>query len=419
MADTQGDDRRNVPFTAPWAENVRHRTDPNRVTAAPSPQLPVAPSTFVPPAPMPSGDHSYYDVPMLKRPLWKWEIACYFFLGGMSSGAYVLSRLAERHGGKDGPYRDVTRIGTYLALASFVPCPPLLIHDLGDPKRFHHMLRVFKPSTPMSFGTWSIVGYSGMAAAAALREYMKDNVWRNADPPTPLLRMADKALLLVHDAAGIPFAILVAGYTGVLLSCTANPLWCKNPWLGPLFSASAIATGAQAIGLALDCTRKGQSSSSHEALRTIDTIAHVVGGACLAGFMNRAGEGAKPLRTGGQAKNHKLTIGAMLAAEALKLLPATRRRGPRGRGLRVLSNLLGLGAGFALRWSIVHGGREAADDPHLSRLVGDPNYQQKQDRSRLGTSVGKTSAPRGRQLRAPQEEFIPTRGAHASSVIPR
>jgi formate-dependent nitrite reductase membrane component NrfD len=414
-----GDDRRDVPFDAPWANNMRHRPDPNRVTVAPSQELPVAPSALAPPQVMPSsGDHSYYDVPMLKRPLWKWEIAWYFFLGGVSSGAYVLSRLAERHGGEDERYRDVTRIGTYLALASFLPCPPLLIHDLGDPKRFHHMLRMFKPSTPMNFGTWSIVGYSGMAAAAALREYMKDNVWRDGEPPTRLLRMADKALLLVHDAAGIPFAILVAGYTGVLLSCTANPLWCKNPWLGPLFSASAVATGAQAIGLALDCTRRGQTSSSHEALRTIDTIAHVVGGACMRGFMNSAGEAAKPLRTGGQAKNHKLTIGAMLAAEALKLLPTTRQRGPRGRGLRMLSNLLGLAGGFALRWSIVHGGREAADDPHLSRLVSDPNYQQKQDRSRLGTSVGTRSA-RGGQPRAPQEEFIPTRGAHASSVIPR
>ena len=36
----------------------------------------------------------------------------------------------------------------------------LLVLDLGDPLRFHHMLRVFKPSSPMSLGTWSLTIYS-------------------------------------------------------------------------------------------------------------------------------------------------------------------------------------------------------------------------------------------------------------------
>src|SRR5437870_13794814 len=91
---------------------------------------------------------SYYDIALLQAPVWKWEIASYFFFGGVSSGAYLISRLAERFGG--GRYRDVARVGSYVALASFLPCPPLLIHDLGDPKRFHHMLRVWKPSSPMN-----------------------------------------------------------------------------------------------------------------------------------------------------------------------------------------------------------------------------------------------------------------------------
>ena len=36
----------------------------------------------------------------------------------------------------------------------------MLVLDLGDPLRFHHMLRVFKPSSPMSLGTWSLAAYS-------------------------------------------------------------------------------------------------------------------------------------------------------------------------------------------------------------------------------------------------------------------
>src|SRR5690348_12079959 len=111
---------------------------------------------------------SYYDVPMLKQPVWKWQIATYFYLGGLSAGAYVLSRVAERAGGRR--YEDLTRVGSYVAMAGLIPSPPLLIWDLGDPKRFHHMLRVWKPSSPMNFGTWSIVAYSGMATFEVVRQ---------------------------------------------------------------------------------------------------------------------------------------------------------------------------------------------------------------------------------------------------------
>src|SRR5206468_456221 len=99
---------------------------------------------------------------------------------------------------------------------------PLLIHDLGDPKRFHHMLRVFKPSSPMSLGTWTLMAYSGMATAAVVREYLRDNTTARANRGTTH-DLINGVLLAAHDAAGIPLALGVLGYTGVLLSCTANP----------------------------------------------------------------------------------------------------------------------------------------------------------------------------------------------------
>ncbi len=177
--------KKDVPYDAPWAKNLRHRPDPNRVTSLQTPtpgefmQRPAA-AREIPPDPAtlhgvakptvtspadpqkPATEPSYYDVPLLKKPVWSWEIATYFFFGGLSAGAYVLGRAAERGGGRK--YRDLTRMASYVALGTLMPCPPLLIADLGDPKRFHHMLRVWKPGTPMNFGTWSIVAYSGMAA---------------------------------------------------------------------------------------------------------------------------------------------------------------------------------------------------------------------------------------------------------------
>jgi formate-dependent nitrite reductase membrane component NrfD len=363
-----------------WARDLQHRPDPNRVTRTQEPiGPPRAPSstpltvgpgagtvTSRPPAPPPQDrkrEPSYYDVSLLKAPPWKWEIAWYFYLGGMSAGAYTIARLAERAGGEK--YREISRTGAYVSLLSFLPCPPLLIHDLGDPKRFHHMMRVFKPTSPMNLGTWSILGYSGMSAVEALRQWMLDK-----HPPhrrSPTVRRTMGALELAHDAAGIPFALLVAGYTGVLLSTSSNPLWSKNKWLGPLFSASAVATGAAATSLALSLASKGGGKeSSHRALEKIDTAAHVAEAACLVGYLKQAGPNARPLVSGRMKGHLGVTIGGLVLGEILKLLPF---RGALRRMARSLSAIVSLLSGFSLRWAMVHGGHDAANDPHLARLA--------------------------------------------------
>jgi len=361
-----------IPWEAGWPQQLQHRRDPNRVTevtaqpVAPlAPTAPAAPLATAPSQPLqakePQKEPSYYDISFLKEPVWKWEIASYFFLGGLSAGAYTLARLAERFGG--GKYRDLTRAGTYVSFLSLLPCPPLLIHDLGDPKRFHHMLRVFKPSTPMNLGTWTLMAYSGMAAAAVVREYLRDREVSEADR-SKLAKLTNATLLAIHDAAGVPLALLVASYTGVLLSCTANPLWSQNPWLSPLFTASAFATGAAATQLAVSAQVGRGADESAEALEKIDTAAHVAEAVTLAGFLRHAGDRAKPL-TQGTMKKHLWGAAAGLAgAEVLKLLPL---RGKAKRMARVASAVAGLAAGFSLRWAIVHGGHESAADPRAAR----------------------------------------------------
>jgi formate-dependent nitrite reductase membrane component NrfD len=372
----------NTNYDAPWTSHLAHRSDPNRVGQRQTPtpghfehrepsaiSIPADPSTLTqrpPPAPhRPSGSEpSYYDVSMLKRPVWKWQIASYFFLGGLSAGAYLLARTAERAAGER--HRSVVRAGTWVALATLAASPPLLIADLGDPKRFHHMLRVFKPTTPMNLGTWLLTAYGGMVAAAATRELLRE---RRAKPSTRPVQKIAKAWLAAHDVAGVPLALGVAGYTGVLLSCTANPLWCKNPWLGPLFSASAISTGAEAISLAIDSTSKATAANeaSQAMLQKVDTAAHVAEAVCMRAFTRRAGEKAKPLidHSSETAKWHTFAKRALLASEVLKRLPA----GPRLRKpLRMLASLSGLAGGFAMRWAMVYGGKAAADDAHLARV---------------------------------------------------
>ena len=306
------------------------------------------------------GEPSYYDISILKQPVWQWEIAGYFFFGGISAGAYILARVAERFGG--GHHRALTRAGTLLSFITALPCAPLLIKDLGDPKRFHHMLRVFKPSTPMNFGTWTLTAYSGMVTAAALREYLRD---RGTDERTALGDLKGATLLAIHDAAGVPLAVMMAGYTGVLLSCTANPMWVKNPWLGPLFSSSSISTGAEAVSLAMHATGSG-SRQSHLALERVSSATHLAEAAAMAGYLHHAGEKAAPLTRGRMRKHLWASLGGLIVAEVLRWLPLPER--PR-RWARIASAGLGLAAGCSLRWAMVHGGHEAAANPHLARLA--------------------------------------------------
>jgi formate-dependent nitrite reductase membrane component NrfD len=380
---------KEFPYQADWVRNLQHKKDPNRVNS-----LQISNEKFTP-RPATSGDRiplqspqvplsqvgepSYYNVSILKSPVWKYEIASYFFLGGLSAGAYVLARIAERFGGDQ--YKDLTKAGTWVALATVIPCPPLLIHDLGDRTRFHHMLRVFKPTSPMSLGTWTLVAYSGMLGAAVTREVVHDIAgWR--PPGLKQTFPEDRADYIgtifrswrnVHDAIGIPFAIGLAGYTGVLLSCTSNPMWCKNPWLGPLFSASAMGTGAAAISLVLDSRSSAHDSPSQKVLEKIDTAAHIAETIAMTGYLKHAGEKAKPLTHGSMKKHMTIAAGALIGAEVLKHLPL---HGKAKKTARMAASVLGLVSGFSLRWAMVYGAHEAANDPRTARLASKPKKVQ-------------------------------------------
>lgn len=328
-----------------------------------TPTQPVAPRpTELPGA---QGEPSYYDVSLLKPPVWGWEIASYFFLGGVSAGAYILARMAERFGGER--YRDVTRAGTTVAVLAALPCAPLLIADLGDPKRFHHMLRVFKPHSPMNLGAWTLTAYSGAAFLALLREWRRGD--RRDEELSRVERVVDGLVLAVTDAAGVPLALLLAGYTGVLLSATSTPVWTENPWLGALFSASAMNTGAAAVQLALAAGTGPPESTAAEALDKIDTMGHVAEGLTTAGYLAAAGSLAKPLTTGGMAPAFWGGVLGMAAGEVLKRLPL---RGRAGRLAKVASSVVGLASGFALRAAFVYAGRLSGNDPAAARQASRP-----------------------------------------------
>ena len=188
----------------------------------------------------------YYGIPVIHRPHWKWLIIGYFYCGGISGTAAVLSSVARLLGGPSNA--RIARIAALVSFAALAPCPLFLILDLGRPSRFLNMLRAFRPSSPMSMGTWILTAFGMLSVLTVGSQRLLD---RSREQET---RRGAAASAFLRASAPL-FGILgfgVAGYTGTLLAATAVPLWSKRPWLlGPLFLSSAMTSGAAAVVAAI------------------------------------------------------------------------------------------------------------------------------------------------------------------------
>ena len=119
---------------------------------------------------------SYYGRPVLKPPVWEWKIPAYLFTGGLAAGSALLAAGADLTGRP--ALRRAGRLGSFGALLASLG---LLVADLGRPERFHHMLRVAKPTSPMSIGTWILTAFGPGSAVAAAAELLPQR-WRTRWP---------------------------------------------------------------------------------------------------------------------------------------------------------------------------------------------------------------------------------------------
>jgi formate-dependent nitrite reductase membrane component NrfD len=174
------------------------------------------------------GKESYYGLPVLKAPLWTWEVPLYFFVGGIAGVSAVVAFAAHMFA------RDpaLTRAALWVAMIGSVVCPVLLISDLGRPERFLAMLRVAKIQSPMSVGAWVLVAFSNCVFVALVANEL-------------ILRRYVNSLTIgiswAGELTGALYGLILAAYTGVLIGATANPVWSHNRRaIPPHFLASAV-----------------------------------------------------------------------------------------------------------------------------------------------------------------------------------
>lgn len=179
----------------------------------------------------PARFQSYYGRPIVKPPAWKQPDApLYLFLGGTAGTCASIGALAGVTG-----WPALARTTQLVAAGAATASVVTLVHDLGRPERFLNMLRVVKPTSPLSIGSWILAPFSGLTAVTAALE-MTGRL--------PRLRR------LTGTAAGL-LGPAMCTYTAVLLADTATPAWHEARHdLPMLFAGSALASGAGAAMLA-------------------------------------------------------------------------------------------------------------------------------------------------------------------------
>ncbi|MFJ6071907.1 NrfD/PsrC family molybdoenzyme membrane anchor subunit [Streptomyces sp. NPDC093065] len=289
---------------------------------------------------------SYYGRPILNRPTWKaLDIAGYLYLGGLAGASSLLAA-----GARATARPALARTAGLGAAGAVSLSLAALVHDLGRPARFLNMLRVFKPTSPMSVGSWLLAGYAPLTIAAAAADV------------TGRYR-------LVGTAATASAAVLgpaVATYTAVLVSDTAVPSWHEGHRELPYVFAGSGATAA--AGLALVCAPAGQTGPA----RRMAVLGALLELGSFRVMKRRMGLTAEPFEKGRartllRAAETLTSVGAVLGAGA----------GGRGRAVAALAGAALLTGSAALRFGVFHAGVASAEDPKYTvlpqreRLTGD------------------------------------------------
>jgi formate-dependent nitrite reductase membrane component NrfD len=301
---------------------------------------------------------TYYGRQQLKpAPFEPPLVGGYIFLAGLSGGAQLIATVLDLVRGRAA--QPAVRRGRFLAMLAPTIGSVCLILDLHTPRRFYNMLRLVKPTSPMSIGSWLLVGFGGMSGVAAAVQFVTDRVpwlsWLR-----PLARIAQ-----------LPAAVAGAGlgvYTASLLSATSTPHWAAAPRaLAVRFGAASIASAAAAIGLSERRSRVGRDLDS---LAVAALAAELAATLATDHALTRAG--IAPQEQGQRVEVSLSTeLGVLLPLGLLSVsLLFTRRR---SHILSTAASVAVLAGSLAMRIGVLNQGANSARRPEVSMRFAQPD----------------------------------------------
>jgi hypothetical protein len=297
------------------------------------------------PMPIASPQTGYYGQPLLKEPQWTPLIPFYFFVGGASGSLGVIGSLADLIGNEP----ELARTARWMALGGATLSGALLIADLGRPTRFLNMLRVFKPQSAMSMGSWIFSGFSVAASIASAADTLR--------------ALGAKGLLVrTISAAGrtgtVLFGMPFHNYTGVLLGTTAIPVWNSHVKSLPReFGMSGLQAGVSMLELA--------GYENRTSLNVLGLLSAGVETAETVSAMGKKKEVSKPLKRG--RSGLLVTAGGILSGPVpIVLRMASIFAGEKkGRSLRKMAAWSGILGSLCFRYGWVEAGSVSARDWRL------------------------------------------------------
>jgi formate-dependent nitrite reductase membrane component NrfD len=284
-------------------------------------------------------DPTYYDRPLLKEPVWKWDIPLYYYIGGAAGASLVIGAAAQLDGSPK--FHSLIRRAHLTGIIGSAASGALLIHDLGMPSRFHHMLRVFRPTSPMNVGVWILSAVAPSALVAALL--------------TGRRGFLGKFGFVSGMASGIA-GLGLSTYTGVLVANTAVPIWQEGRNLLPiLFGASAMASAGSLFDMAFENPVSRRVTYTFGTLGRAAELASTL--ALEAEVSRKSPYLAKPLKTGASGAMWKTATVLTAASLGLSLLPGRSKR------KRLIAGLLGTAGSLLMRFGIHQAGIASSRDP--------------------------------------------------------
>jgi hypothetical protein len=292
-----------------------------------------------PPTEAPAAEEpTYFGRPVLKEPVWVWTVAAYFYVGGAAGAASVLGAVAQA-ADRRGLHGLVKRCRWIAALGAAAGTG-FLVYDLGRPERFLNMLRVFRPTSPLSVGSWVLATATPISGAAALGAGASGSLGAVAD-----------AAGLAAGVTGLP----MSGYTAVLLSNTAIPVWSEARRSLPALFVSSAVTAAASL---LDLMRLSPGEERIvKRFGIAGKAAELAAMAAVERDVARVRGVDRPLREGVGGELIRVAKVATGAALALSLWPGKRR------AVRTLSGILGTLGAMAFKFGIFSAGPPSARDP--------------------------------------------------------